>query len=213
MTSYFLFIKTERTKIQAENPSASVTDITKMCGQRWREMDATGKQEYEKQAADDKLRYAKELQEWQEAHPDEVAAMEAQAGQTKRGKKRAKKTAGGPKRATTAYFFYTNAIRPQVKEQHPDMKVTEMAKVMGSKWKELSADEKQKYVDMAAEDQARYQREKAAWELEQAEAKRARTADSGHSDAAIAAPTATAAPTAPMSAASAPAASQLCDVL
>ena len=89
MTSYFLFIKTERTKIQAENPSASVTDITKMCGQRWREMDATGKQEYEKQAADDKLRYAKELKEWQEAHPDEVAAMEAQAGQTKRGKKRA----------------------------------------------------------------------------------------------------------------------------
>ena len=35
------------------------------------------------------------------------------------------------------------------------MKVTEMAKVMGSKWKELSADEKQKYVDMAAEDKAR----------------------------------------------------------
>ena len=92
--------------------------------------------------------------------------MEAQAGQTKRGKKRAKKTAGGPKRATTAYFFYTNAIRPQVKEQHPDMKVTEMAKVMGSNWKELSADEKQKYVDMAAEDKARYQREKAAWDLE-----------------------------------------------
>ena len=65
MTSYFLFIKTERTKIQAENPSASVTDITKMCGQRWREIDATGKQEYETQAADDKLRYAKEQQEWQ----------------------------------------------------------------------------------------------------------------------------------------------------
>ena len=147
--------------------------------------------------------------------------MEAQAGQTKRGKKRAKKTAGGPKRATTAYFFYTNAIRPQVKEQHPDMKVTEMAKVMGSKWKELSADEKQKYVDMAAEDKARYQREKAAWDLqhqEQAEAKRAHTADSGHSDAAIAAPTAIAvpiaiaAPAAPMSAASTPTAS-LCDAL
>ena len=92
--------------------------------------------------------------------------MEAQAGQAKRGKKRAKKTAAGPKRATTAYFFYTNEIRPQVKEQHPDMKVTEMAKVMGSKWKELSADEKQKYVDMATEDKARYQREKAAWDLE-----------------------------------------------
>ena len=95
------------------------------------------------------------------------------------------------------------------------MKVTEMAKVMGSKWKELSADEKQKYVDMAAEDKARYQREKAAWDLqhpEQAEAKRART-DFGPSDAAIAAPAATAAPAAPMSAASAPTASQLCDVL
>ena len=166
MTSYFLFIKTERTKIQAENPSASVTDITKMCGQRWREMDATGKQEYEKQAADDKLRYAKELKEWQEAHPDEVAAMEAQAGQAKRGKKRAKKTAAGPKRATTAYFFYCAEIRPQLTQQHPDMKMTEMAKVLGGKWKELSADEKQKYVDMATEDKARYQREKAAWDLE-----------------------------------------------
>ena len=95
------------------------------------------------------------------------------------------------------------------------MQSHEMAKVMGSNWKELSADEKQKYVGMAAEDKARYQREKAASDLqhpEQAEAKRAHTADSGHSDAAIAAPTATAAPAAPMSAASAPTAS-LCDAL
>ena len=69
---------------------------------------------------------------------------------------------------------------------------------------------------------SRIQREKAASDLqhpEQAEAKRAHTADSGHSDAAIAAPTAIAvpiaiaAPAAPTSAASAPAASQLCDVL
>ena len=45
------------------------------------------------------------------------------------------------------------------------MQTAEMGKLMGGKWKELPADEKQKYEDMAAEDMARYRREKAAWDL------------------------------------------------
>ena len=75
------------------------------------------------------------------------------------------KAATGPKRATSSFFYYSNEIRPQIKRQHPDMQTAEMAKLMGGKWKELPADQKQKYEDMAAEDMARYRREKAAWDL------------------------------------------------
>lgn len=160
-TSYFMFVAAEREKVKESNADASVTDITKILGQRWGEMDAAAKAPYEEQAAADKLRYAEELKTWQAENPDEVAAMDAQG---KRGRAAAKKQKTGPKRATTAYFFFTAEMRERVKEENPDLKITELAKVMGAQWKALSEEEKQKYNEMAEKDKERYAAEKDTWD-------------------------------------------------
>jgi hypothetical protein len=161
-TSYFLFVAAERDAVKEANPDAGVTDITKILGARWGQMDDAAKAPYEKQAAADKVRYAEELKTWQAAHPDEVAAMDAQGKRGRATKKKQKN--GGPKRATTAYFYFTADMRERVKEENPGLKVTEIAKVIGAKWKALTEEEKQKYNDMADKDKDRYAQEKATWD-------------------------------------------------
>ena len=44
------------------------------------------------------------------------------------------------------------------------MKVTELSKVLGQKWKELGDEEKAKYEAIAAEDKKRYASEKATFD-------------------------------------------------
>ena len=68
--------------------------------------------------------------------------------------------ASGPKRATSAYFYYAADRRKWFKEQQPELKMTEVAKLLGAEWKALSEKQRKKYNDLAAKDMARYEREK-----------------------------------------------------
>ena len=155
-SSFFYYSNEIRPQIKRQHPDMQTAEMAKLMGGKWKELPADEKQKYEEMAAEDKARYEREKAAWDLAHPP------AEAPKAKRRyKKRQKRT--GPKRATSSFFYFSNEIRPQIKRQHPDMKVAEMGKLIGGKWKELPADQKQKYEDMAAEDMARYRREKAAW--------------------------------------------------
>lgn len=75
-----------------------------------------------------------------------------------KGKKK-KKDPNAPKRATTAFMFYSAKMRPIIKEEKPDIKFTEMGKLIGEKWRGLSADDKKEFEEMADEDKKRYDEE------------------------------------------------------
>merc|ERR1711970_920224 len=68
-----------------------------------------------------------------------------------------------PKKARGAYILYTMDARPQVVAANPEMKVTEIMKVLGSQWRELHDDDKNKYQQLADEDKTRYEEEKDAF--------------------------------------------------
>ena len=57
----------------------------------------------------------------------------------------------------------------QVKQENPGIAFTEIGKVLGEKWRQVSADEKKPFEDQAAEDKARYEREMAAYKATKAE--------------------------------------------
>jgi len=80
---------------------------------------------------------------------------------TKRKGKKAKKDPNAPKRATTAYFYYTSQRRSELLKEQPGIKVTEQAKIMGQEWKQLSDSEKAPFVQKAEKDKKRYAEEKA----------------------------------------------------
>jgi chromatin remodeling complex protein RSC6 len=94
---------------------------------------------------------------------EEEATAAPKPKQAKAGSKaqpKASAGADGPKRPTSAYFYYNADRREWFKTQQPELKMTEVAKLVGAEWKALSEKQRKKYTDLAAKDKARYEREK-----------------------------------------------------
>ncbi|ORZ05029.1 non-histone chromosomal protein 6 [Absidia repens] len=75
--------------------------------------------------------------------------------------KRSKKDANTPKRGLSAYMFFSQANRTQVKTDNPDATFGQIGKLLGKKWSEMSDADKKPYVEKAEKDKARYEAEKA----------------------------------------------------
>ncbi|CAO3699883.1 hypothetical protein G6F70_007185 [Rhizopus microsporus] len=76
-------------------------------------------------------------------------------------KKRGKKDPNAPKRALSAYMFFSQANREKVIKENPGAKFGEIGKILGARWKELSDEEKKPFVEQAEADKKRYEEEKA----------------------------------------------------
>jgi len=87
---------------------------------------------------------------------------EDEAPKQKKQKKK-KKDPNAPKRPTSAYFFYAGDVRPGIREENPDMKITEVMSMIGAQWRELDEDEKKPYHEQAAKDRKRYEKEMKAY--------------------------------------------------
>lgn len=59
-SAYFLYAAAVRADIVKANPGIKVTEVAKLLGQQWKEVDAKEKEKYTKLAAKDKERYEKE---------------------------------------------------------------------------------------------------------------------------------------------------------
>ena len=74
--------------------------------------------------------------------------------------KKPKKERMGPKRPPSSFILYSMEMRPKLREERPDLKtVGERSTVLASRWKELAADKKQKYLDMAKKRKEKYLQE------------------------------------------------------
>ena len=69
------------------------------------------------------------------------------------------KDPNAPKRGMSAFMLWSQHMRPKIKEESPDLKITEIAKVLGEKWKLIGEDSKQEWQEKAEADKARYQEE------------------------------------------------------
>lgn len=130
LSAYMFFCKARRAELKAENPAASFCELGKKLGQEWKAMEADDRTEYTDQAEQDKVRYADE------------------------GGKKRKKKAGGPKRALSAYMFFSQETRPILKEEDASLGFAELGKEIGARWKQL--EDKSRFHAMAEEDKVRY---------------------------------------------------------
>lgn len=84
----------------------------------------------------------------------------ASPAKKKRGKakkkKKKKKDLNKPKRNMSAFFFYMNANREQMKKQNGDAKFGDIAKTMSAKFKALNDTERSQWDELAAADKTRY---------------------------------------------------------
>ncbi|KAF9264531.1 hypothetical protein L218DRAFT_958238 [Marasmius fiardii PR-910] len=77
---------------------------------------------------------------------------------------KAKKDPKAPKRALSAYMFFSQDWRERIKSENPDASFGEVGKLLGAKWKELDDDEKKPYIEQAAKDKERAEDEKNAYD-------------------------------------------------
>jgi len=67
-----------------------------------------------------------------------------------------KKDPNAPKKAMTAFMYFSTGIRPEVKEENPELSFGDIAKTIGKRFKSLTSEEKQKWEAMAQVDKKRY---------------------------------------------------------
>lgn len=71
-------------------------------------------------------------------------------------KKQKKKDPNAPKRALSAFMFFSQSEREAVKKSNPGIPFTEVGKVLGERWNKMSAEEKAPYEAKARADKQRY---------------------------------------------------------
>jgi hypothetical protein len=94
-------------------------------------------------------------------------------------KKRRKRDPNAPKRALTPYIYFQNerrdAVRAELIQKDPTkFRVQDVMKRIAEEWKKLSAEEKQKFIDMAKKDRERFEREKEDYLKQKAPASQAK---------------------------------------
>lgn len=164
-TAYMMFVKDIRTKTQNENPEMSFIEITKEVANRWQALSAREKKPFEDRAAKDKTRYETEVTAFRESYPDEPLTIKK--------KKRVAKVKG-PKKARSAYVFYTIEQRPTLKESNPELDFGELTKRVADGWNNLSDADKVRFEKMATEDRVRFEEENKIFNEEHPEVARRR---------------------------------------
>lgn len=64
-----------------------------------------------------------------------------------------------PKRGLSAFILFSQAVRPELMLENPDIKFGDVGKQLGERWRALSDDDKKPYAAKAEVDKARYLKE------------------------------------------------------
>ncbi|XP_073044972.1 FACT complex subunit SSRP1 isoform X1 [Primulina eburnea] len=78
---------------------------------------------------------------------------------SKKKKQKKKKDPNAPKRAISAFMFFSQTERENVKKNNPGISFTEVGKELGDRWNKLTAEEKAPYEAKARADKKRYSEE------------------------------------------------------
>ena len=81
-----------------------------------------------------------------------------------KGKTKAKKDPNAPKKAMSAFMYFSNKMRPKIKAENPAFSFGDLGKRIGELYRALTPSEKEPYEKMAAGDKNRFEKAKAAYE-------------------------------------------------
>ena len=72
--AYIIFSTANREAVKTDNPDAKPTELSTLLGEKWKALGEEEKKSYEEAAAQDKERYNKEMEAWNQ--PDHSSAPE-----------------------------------------------------------------------------------------------------------------------------------------
>lgn len=134
-----------------------LTDTVKTLATMWKELSPEVREHYKRVAAEDKIRYKRELQQYN--------------GPMRIPNRRQKKPAGAPKRAMSAFLSFSQEKRHLVRQEHPDLKNTEISGKLATLWKNSSEEEKAPHINRELRDREKYHAEMERWRKDLADQK------------------------------------------
>jgi hypothetical protein len=129
------FFNSEMRKVATEaNPGATAGVIMSVLGAMWAQLDESSKKKYHDLAAEDKIRYEKELKAFEEKYPEEARSE-------------------SPKpRKAEGFTIFSKEMSPKLKEEFPNLAHADIVHLLSAKWAEASKDGTHaKYNEMAKE--------------------------------------------------------------
>lgn len=133
--------------------------LAKYTSHMYKNLTPDEKETWENRAQQDKVRYDAEIANYVPPPGHDSRGVLIEDNRPRKRSKRGPKDPAAPKRASGAYVFFTNEMRPKVLAEYPGIKFVDLGKVLGERWRALTADEKKRYENMAAEDKIRFQME------------------------------------------------------
>mmetsp|Transcript_28063 Transcript_28063/g.60928 ORF Transcript_28063/g.60928 Transcript_28063/m.60928 type:complete len:1274 (-) Transcript_28063:360-4181(-) len=131
----------------------------------WDEMDAEAKKKYEDEAAENYSRFLEAMKEFRQS--DEGKEYNRSVARAQKNKKItvAKFTylKDMPKKPPNAFRIFNDKKGKEIKKENPDVKGFEIFKVVKEKWKSLTEEEKQPFLDEAQRLQTKYEEDLAAF--------------------------------------------------
>eukprot|EP00742_Colponemidia_sp_Colp-10_P004110 GILJ01004385.1.p1 GENE.GILJ01004385.1~~GILJ01004385.1.p1 ORF type:complete len:465 (+),score=105.12 GILJ01004385.1:53-1447(+) len=161
LSAYLHYSNAIRPDMQKEFPDKSVTDLAKIIAERWKHLTDQDREQYAKQAMEDADRYQRERDKYLLSR----AEYDVEGGSDSMSirKQRKKKDPRAPKKAFSAYLYFTQEVRPVILAEHGDVKTPELSKMLSDRWKSLPDEERDRYQKLATADADRYRREKAEY--------------------------------------------------
>lgn len=152
-SGYYIFAQEETQKLRLQNPNLSIVEVAKELTARWNRLDPTEKMVYEFRHQD--------LSNTNRKAQGHATTYTKPRPVYKSHKRR--RDPNAPKQPLTAFFIYSTEERPRVKEDHPTMSVTDVAKELGRRWSELDSESKQRFHARADELRQKFDLEMAAY--------------------------------------------------
>jgi len=122
----------------------------RILARQFKELNEKDARKWGKKAEEDKIRYQEEMKHY-------VPMDDPTGGAGK--KKKQKKDPLAPKRNMSAYFLFSIAARPVVKEENPEASFGDIARIISARFKALTPGERAQWDEKAASDKERYARE------------------------------------------------------
>ena len=161
-SAFHFFGMKVRNDLKKEDDEHTAQEVMSIISERWNLLTDKKKAPFQKKADKDKVRYEKEMDKAKKDKPEVVEeTAKANAAVRKLRRKNKKNDPNPVKRSRTAYMFFCNEKRQEVKTDNPEMSAKDVLKALALLWKSASDDEKAPFQEKADEDKERYLREKA----------------------------------------------------
>ena len=131
--------------------------LAKFTSHMYKNLTPEEKAAWQARASQDKARYDAQIAAYQPPPGHDARGVLIEENRPRKRNKRGPRDPAAPKRASGAYVFFTNYMRPIVNKEFPGIKFVELGKLLGERWRALIPEQKKEYEEMAAQDKIRFQ--------------------------------------------------------